>query len=559
MKKRLAVLLAMLTVSSVIYSRETTVTVDKPMVRWLFGGFGFQHSEANFEELMSDEFREQRVLKTFAELSPTFGRVYTGFAGQSTAQMDRFAKYYHKTFAKAGTILYAVPGALTYRAEDTTVVRPAGYAEKVAQSLDYLIKEKDCRKIRYYCLSNELMTANRWNWFSTNGQMPLFKDWTVPLYNSFKKHNLDLLLVGSDISDLERFEKVQNWTAENMDEWLGAYVTHWYVYGEKVNDLSLWGKYREYFRRNVAIATGKAKRYILGEFGFCPVWGKKGVMVDDLGPAFRQPETAAEVALCKCELGLAAMNEGAYGCISWSFTDYPDPFCCEDGHSDKERAAYEAGLCAYTPDLKYNKWGLFHWNDIDRDYSAAPELYCLGYMAKLFRKNASVLVCSPSDSLLRAGAVINPDRTFSIAIINRGAEQTVTVDCSSWAGGIDTFSKSLRRYVYDSTNPPYNEFNDLQPHTDKLTAEAGKVKLTLPAKSMTFLTTDYIERSTPAVTGIRVRDGVLRWNEVKDGNHCYYRVYRDGKQIASTVATELKLKSAGGKYEVRSIDKWGND
>ena len=56
------------------------VTIDKPYFRWLFGGFGFQHSEANFAALMPDDFRDQRVLKTFAELSPTFGRVYAGFA-----------------------------------------------------------------------------------------------------------------------------------------------------------------------------------------------------------------------------------------------------------------------------------------------------------------------------------------------------------------------------------------------------------------------------------------------------------------------------------------------
>ena len=54
------------------------VTIEKPYFRWLFNGFGFKHSEANFTALMPDDFRDQRVLKTFAELSPTFGRVYTG-------------------------------------------------------------------------------------------------------------------------------------------------------------------------------------------------------------------------------------------------------------------------------------------------------------------------------------------------------------------------------------------------------------------------------------------------------------------------------------------------
>ena len=540
-------------------AQDVIVVVEKPMVRWLFGGFGFQHSEANFEALMTPEFRDQRVLKTFAELNPTIGRVYTGFAGQSKEQMDRFAGYYHKTFAKAGTTLYAVPCAMVYRAEDTTVVKPSQYAERVAQSLDYLIKEKDCRKIRYYCLSNELMTAGRWGWFSSNGRMELFKQWNVALFDSFKQHGLDLLLVGSDISGGEGTLQIQKWTAENMNEWLGAYVTHWYVYGERVDDVSLWSRYNSYFRNQVAIATVRDKRYILGEFGFCPVPGKSGVMKDDMGPALRQPGTSGEVALCKCELGLAAMNAGAYGCISWSFVDYPDPFCYDDGNSEEERVAHEAGLCAYQPDFKYNKWGLFHWNDIDHDYSATPELYCLGYMAKLFRKNATVMVCSPSDSLVRAGAVINRDRSVTIALINRGDARTATVDCSSWSEGTDSFSKSLRRYVYEADNPPMNDFNDLQPHLGMLDVTEGKISVRLPARSMTFLTTDYLDRIPDKVKGIRVKDGKLVWKPVADEFHRYYRVYQDGKQIASTVATELELPSFGKDYVVKSVDAWGNE
>ena len=54
------------------------VTIEKPYFRW-------------------------RVLKTFAELSPTFARVYAGFADQSKEELDRFADYYDLTFRKAGT------------------------------------------------------------------------------------------------------------------------------------------------------------------------------------------------------------------------------------------------------------------------------------------------------------------------------------------------------------------------------------------------------------------------------------------------------------------------
>ena len=118
------------------------VTITKPYIRWLFGGFGFQNSEANFTALMPDDFRDQRVLKTFAEISPTFGRVYTGFADQSKEQLDRFADYYDLTFRKVGTTLYAVPCAMPAFADK---IDADEYAEKVAKNLEYLIKTRNCR------------------------------------------------------------------------------------------------------------------------------------------------------------------------------------------------------------------------------------------------------------------------------------------------------------------------------------------------------------------------------------------------------------------------------
>ncbi len=112
------------------------VTIEKPYIRWLFGGFGFQNPEANFLALMSDEFRDQRVLKTFAEISPSFTRVYAGYADQSREQMDRFADFYDMTFRRAGTTLYVVPGPMPAFADS---VDPEEYAEKVAKNLEYLV------------------------------------------------------------------------------------------------------------------------------------------------------------------------------------------------------------------------------------------------------------------------------------------------------------------------------------------------------------------------------------------------------------------------------------
>ena len=537
------------------------VSVTKPYFRWLFGGFGFQHPEANFEALMTDEFRDQRALKSFAEISPTFGRVYTGFAGQSKEQLDRFADYYHKTFAKAGTVLYAVPYSLKCRPEDKTV-SPEEYAEKVAVALEYLVRTRDCRRIRYYCLSNELTASDRWGWFGQGRNMELHKKWMVALYDAFRRHDLDILLVGSDKAVTSNYKDAlpaQQWVAANMDDWLGAYVTHWYVYGFPVDDLNLWDVYNRHFNDHVQLALGRHKRYILGEFGFCPVWGGSNVMVDDTGAPYRQPATAAEAVLCKCEVALAAINQGAYGCISWSFVDYPDPFVFEDGHTAFERARHEAGKCVYRPDLKYNKWGMFRWSDVDRDYRASPELYAVGHLGRLFRQGATVLACASDDRLVRTGAVMNPDRTFTVALVNRGGARAAEVDCASWFGGSVAEPRAVaRRYVYEAARPPDNAFNDLQAHSGTVALEKGVMRLDLPAKSVTFLTTDYVDRAPKAVEGVSFADGVLAWRAADDADHRYYRVYCDGRQIASTVATALRTDKRGD-FAVRSVDRWLNE
>lgn len=554
-----------------IVSPAADVTIEKPYFRWLFNGFGFQHSEANFTALMPDDFRNQRVLKTFAELSPTFARVYIGFADQSKDQLDRFADYYDLTFRKAETTLYAVPCAMSL----VEGLDADEYAEKVAKNLEYLVKVRNCRKIRYYCLTNELMNDENWGWFrwgkdrGAEIRLLLFKKFYVSLFHAFRRHGLDIRLLASDQSASPNPEAAKSvyplldWIKANMDNYVGAYCTHWYT-GGRVDDLGRWDEYNFCFSNLVQRALScKAKRYILGEFGFSPVGGaKRGVMVDDVSHHLRCPKLKSETVLCKCEMGLAAMNQGAAACVNWTFVDYPDPFVIEDGDSPESRAVYEAGKCGWRMDVKYNKWGVFRWSTTDRDYSAYEELYAMGWLVKLFRKNATVLKCTFADPMLRGGAVLNPDRSVSIALINRGPERTVSVDCSSWKLRIDGtpfFHQPLREYVYAVGNVPYSPFNDLQPMSGTVTAKDGAFSVSLPAKSITFLTTDYVDRQPAAVTGLRIANGLLAWEPSEEPEHRYYRVYKDGKQIASTVATSLPVKTDDvSSFTVKSVDKWGN-
>jgi hypothetical protein len=78
-----------------------------------------------------------------------------------------------------------------------------------------------------------------------------------------------------------------------------------------------------------------------------------------------------------------------------------------------------------------------------------------------------------------------------------------------------------------------------------------------------LLTTDYEERVPNAVGGLRIAEGLLSWTAADDAAHRYYRLFKDGKQIASTVATSLPVPDATPddvkRYSVRSVDKWNNE
>ena len=138
----------------------------------------------------------------------------------------------------------------------------------------------------------------------------------------------------------------------------------------------------------------------------------------------------------------------------------------------------------------------------------------------------------------------------------------------------------LRVYEYDSRNAPVNEFGDLQSYSTLLKmGDDGEVKYTLLPESFTLLTTNYKTRSNPLFAENPTREGdILTWSEVKDPEHCYYRVYRGdtpdfkpslANQIASTVDTSLDfsarypddaaiLNVKGDCYKVLSVDRSGN-
>lgn len=536
------------------------IVLEKPVQRWLWGGFGFHNSEATMLPMMSREFRDERVYKTFREVSPTYARVFAGYADWTKEAMDSFADFYDATFRRAGTTIYMVPGRFPYVHRDFDA---KDHFERIATNLAYLVNVRKLTKLRYYAIANELSAGNVCFWFDRAGKMDLYRDYCEEAYCAFRRHGLDIGLQTTDRACFDAGWMMEHfkWAIENVDEFTDTYCWHYYDYRHQPGDPGLYQWLYTNTVNLVRLAGTREKRVSLGEYG---MQGRSsverngcgsGVMRDDGTFSYRHPEQQHLAAIARVEMGLAAMNAGAVSAVNWTMFDYPDPFLRENGDSPEEKARYDvARFSGHGLQMRYNKCGLVRWNDEDRDYSARADLYTMGYLAKLFRKGARVLASRTAgdEPTLRVGAVTNPDGSCTIAVINWGGRREVRLTSAH------PFDKPLRIYEYDSANPPYNAFNDLQPAKGTVTATNGAFAVTLPAKSLVFLTTDYVDRVPSEVDGVDADDGRLTWDACEDPEHVYYRVFRNGRQVRSTVATSCAIDDDDADYEVKSVDRWGN-
>lgn len=532
------------------------VAFSKPAMRWLWGGFGFHNSEATMLRVMTDEFRDERVYKTFREISPTYSRVFAGFSEWPKEMMDSFADYYDATFRRVGTTIYMVPGRFPYVDADFD---PKTHFEGIARNVEYLVKERKLTKLRYYTIANELSAGNTYAWFSRMGKMDLYAEYCDEMYRAFRRRGLDIGLQTTDTSGVDNARRDIAWATKTIDEITDTYCWHVYDNAHMPGEPGLYDYIYTNCLEFVRMAGRKEKRLSLGEFGFqgrSPVelrGAGSGVMRDDGNFSFRHPDDAALGALSVLEMSLAAFNAGCVSAVKWTMFDYPDPFLRENGDTPAEKARYAvARYSGHGLQIRYNKCGIVRWDDENHDYSARAELYALGYFAKLFRKGGRMLPWTSDDAKLIAAGITNPDGSASFAFINWGEEKEVRVKSEH------RLDKPLRIYEYDSARPPYNACNDLQPAKGVVKAGGGAFTVAMPAKAAVFLTTDYVDRVPSEIEDVEAEDGRLTWDACEDSEHIYYRVYKNGRQIRSTVATSCEIDDEDADYEVKSVDKWGN-
>lgn len=527
-----------------------SVKITRARYPQIFGGMGFNNIEAMMYKAIDKEHFDQLLCKCYREIAPGFMRTFAGYFDQTQESMDAFAEYYERMQKVTDTPIFLT----TTRARvNFTEEEMVDYCEKVADKLLYMKKEKGIHHLRYYCFSGEMSEGD---WGKLMSDLPRYKHYQELLYRAFKKRELDIGLLATEATGYHTWDTM-DWAIRHMNAITEDYSLHIYDNSHKLDDLTFYDFF--YFKCNEQVMKAiktDGKRLILAEMGIqdgVPGLTYQNGSVADVCRFLENPETCAMAGLVLVEMAFAAINAGIYALAYWSYADLPDPYSC--AHSSKPGFAQEWGKCERfllpgTTDIRYNKWGSFRWTD-DGDYSPKDVWFALAPMIKLFKRNAKVLTIDTGDKLLRCCGVLNRDGSVSVGIVNRNPEPTeITLDSS-------LFRKNIRVYEFDPANVPYNRFGDLQGCCAVLDKE--NPTYTLKGTSVTFFTTDYEEKIAPvAAQNVVAAEGKLTWDAVEDPNHCYYRIFAEGKQIASTVACDLPIEDESASYQVLSVDQWGN-
>lgn len=524
-----------------------TLAITRPQWPAVFGGLGFHNSEISTYRLMDKRHFDEIVCKCYREISPGFMRCFAGYDDWTKEAMDDFADCYEKMQKWTDTPMYLAAGRGKLHFSEEEMER---YCENVADRLEYLIKERGVKHIAYYCFSNEMCQVS---WGKLLKNLPLFKRYHEMLYRAFQNRGLRVGLLATDASmDWSSID----WAMENMDQITKDYCGHYYEHNDNLDDLDFFGQWYERCHEYVKKAVKKEKRFILGEYGLTTGGNLKHYdgAISDVS-TYLYDGRAAHSCLKHAEMVAASVNAGVHALAHWTFVDYPDPMVgpsFSDEYNELWSRYEPFGGGRFT--IGYNKWGLLKWEE-DGDHSPREHYWCVGMMSKHLKRNSRVLHVDSSNALIRACAVYNRDKSVSAVIINRSKaveELAVSLPFAS--------DKPLRLYEYDTSNPPYNRFADLADPVALCPVEDGVVKVALKPESVYVLTSDYLEKTAPVEAEILgVEGGVLRWAEVSDPTHCYYRVFdaETGEQIASTIALECDAQE-GKTYRVLSVDRSGN-
>jgi hypothetical protein len=518
---------------------KSTAELTDKVVNVQFGGVGFDvfdhmhnASRWHYDEIFAKRWRE---------LNPSFARVPDD-CEWDFKKIDKVS-WFLDVLKETNTEIYIT----TFRNNCLKKNRnEKEYVKHEADNLEYLIKNKGFNKIKYYCMANELSLDQ---WASMTKDLGFFKKVQGMFYDEFKNRNLDISLLATDASPFEYWNTIE-WAAGNMDDITGVYGGHHYINNYDLFDNTFYSFFLAKMKWGVALAAGKNKRFIVGEFGA----KQNSNIIDSVmhdANMYNQTPLEKYMGIQVSEAILSMINAGIYSCGYWTFSDFPF-----GGNSHRT-----------------NKWGLYHW-EID-NYTPKPSYFCLGLLSKFFRGPSEAYNITSSDTLMRMAAIKNLENgSRSIAVINRNNEPRI-LDLKM----NQSPDKPFRKYLYDPENVPFNYFGDLQPYSEKISIKNGSLTDTIPPQSLAVYTTAYDDEPPAAVTGLKweirkIDDrerAVLSWDPNGEKDLCYYRIYRSPVpgveilprwQIASTISNQYIDKSVHDMpryyYRVIAVDQSGN-
>lgn len=531
---------------------KCTIHVDTSSIaNHEFAGVGFHVAYHMNEEKSNKEHFEQVIAKRWRELAPSFARVWHTWRWNQE-ELDRFASHLLRMKNDTNTIIYVTTLGPKVVRDDKEM---KAYAKLIADQLEYLIKEKGCTNVKYYCMTNEL-SLNAWG--DMRYCLDVFKNYHQAFFDEFTKRKLPVGLLATDASPKEWWGTIL-WAEKNMDDITAVYGGHTY-FNDMLPDFKYFYRYwTEYTDWAGELSKRTGKHFILGEFG-CSQDNRvvDGVLLDRC-KCYYDERLAPLVALQLAEAVIAAINSGFYAMATWTFSDYPDPPWTFSDYPDPPKGAN-----------RINKWGTFKWTD-DGDYSTRDHYYGYGLLTKFLNGPAKTFRTSSNDGLVHAAALQHHNGTWSFAICNRN-DCRVPIELV-----LDSkINLRLRKYVYDSSKVPQNQFGDLQTYSEIVDLKEGVLNDVITPESLYVYTTQYSEMIPAKVEGItskECKDGtvVVKWDHSKEKDFCYYRVFRGEKpdfkpdnnnQIVSTIGNEYIDKNVekGKKYfyKVCVVDKWGN-
>ncbi len=512
--------------------RVRRITIDRDAIaNPHFRGVGFHAFHHIFPA--TDQDLNEVIYKRWREMNPSFVRLNDHW-DYDRATMERIAGHMAR-MKETGTEIYLTSWNPPDIRNDADL---ASWARRVADNLEFYVREKGLTNLRHYCMTNELSLPGQWG--SLVNDLPRFRRYHVRLADEIKRRGLGVGLLATDASPIGYWHSIE-WAAEHMDGITAIYGGHHYFNEHDPEEERFYPWFRSKLEWGVGMARAKGKQFILGEFGA----KQDGRTVDgvrlDRCVHFETPREPL-VTIQLAEAVIAAINAGVYGMGYWTFMDLVDDF---------------------SPGY-LNRWGAFRCSGTDRSTRAIYYGYAL--LTRCFRGPSTAYRVGCDDPRVRAAAVRHENgRTWSAAVVNRNS-RAVPIEIEFPDDGPPA---SLRRYVYDPASVKHHPFGDLpgpsgvvQPRSGKLTDRVGPMTLTVYTSAFDDVRPGRVGRLRLSRDG---DDNGLSWQAVAARDVCYYRVYRvvAGKrvQVGSTIATEFTDRGApaGAHYAVTAVDMSGNE